>query len=113
MAGIEDFIDCTNKQLSIGQLFKLLLVKVGLAPDEKPAVRVCVSNVDELGGLCVTDFTATGGETSIALPEPIRKKGVIVINGSFQHGIGTFVVGATSVTGIPALPAGVEVAVLT
>jgi len=103
------YIDCDNKPLGVEQLFKLLLAEI--AP-ETPGVRVCITNGDTVGGLCVDDFVATAAQTVFTLAAPIRKSVAVFKNGALQHGVGTWAIGGTTVT-LPAQGEGTEITILT
>ncbi len=81
---LEDFVDCLNKTQSPLELLKLLLAKVGVVPNEKPAIRVCVSNADELGGLISDEFIASAAQTDFPLSEPLRIDYAAFKNGAIK-----------------------------
>lgn len=113
MACIEDFIDCVNKALSPMELFKLLLAKVGVVPNEKPAIRVCVSNADELGGLNVKHFVAGPGQTIFTMDEPIRRKVFYFKQGAAKHSFPVSAVVGQNDVELPAQVDGTEISIIT
>jgi len=115
MPCLEDYIDCTDKKknLTPGQLLKLLLAKITIGVKEKPAVRVCISNADEVGGACVNHYIATAGQTVFPLggTNKIRKSFAWFRNGAIQHNTPAFAVGDVSVT-LPAQAQGTEITII-
>lgn len=104
-----DFNTCDNKDLTTQELFKMLLAQM---PSLIPALRVCVSNADDLGGLRVDDFEATPGQTVFVLANPIRLNAQVFIDGAIQQGgYGAYIVGGTNVT-LPAQAEGSQITIL-
>ncbi len=108
----DDYIDCSNKNKTPKELFKMLLSKVGLAPNEVPAIRVCISNVDEVGGQCVDHFVATAGQTDFVLANNIRKQVSWFRNGSIMHSDPTTAVVGQKTVELPAQVLGSEITIL-
>lgn len=100
-----DFITDENKQLGTEQLLRLLLAEI--AP-ETPAVRVCLTNGDSVGGTRFFPVVASAGQTAFVLPFPVRMEVGFSKNGAMKQEIPVFVVGSPNVT-ISAQPAGTEI----
>lgn len=109
MPCLEDFIDCDIKELSVDQLFRLLLAAT---TGGDAAIRTCVSNGDEIGGLCNDEFVASAGQTNFVLANPVRKQIAVFVDGAIQGaGYGSYTIGNPNVT-LPAQADGSVVQIL-
>lgn len=104
-----EYLDCDIKELSVDQLLRLLLAAT---TGGDPAIRTCVSNGDEVGGLCNDEFVAGAGQTNFVLANPVRKQIAVFVDGAIQGpGYGIYAVGSPSVT-LPAQADGSVVQIL-
>lgn len=102
----EPYIDCDNASLGTEQLLRLLVAKLG---NGDPAMRVCVSNGDAIGGPKFAHLTATvPNQTNWVLPSPVRDQVGFARNGAlkFENAGGT--IGNPNVT-TPPQPVGTEI----